>query len=143
MSLTRLVLSGREPSAAHPEPPKRRVRGVAFVIGLSLCLPMSHASSGSKDPYWDLRSLADYQLTDKQLHCHNQIVLRESSNNRLAVNGSHYGYYQMRNVMMKDKPYDYQFYVYWHYVAKRYGITRYDEPNYCAALAHLKRKGWQ
>jgi hypothetical protein len=90
-----------------------------------------------------LKSLADYQLTFKQYSCHNQIVFKESSWNINAVNGSHYGYYQMRNKHIKGKPYDYQFYMYWYYVANRYGITKYDEPNYCAALNHLIRKGWQ
>ena len=46
---------------------------------------------GSIDRYYDLHSLADYQLTDRQLDCHNEITFRESSNRIDAVNGSHYG----------------------------------------------------
>ena len=139
------TLSGESPSRAHREPLRRRARGVAFVIGISLSFGISPADGISNVKYYDLHSLADYQLTDKQLHCHNQIVFRESSNNRLAVNkyNTAFGYYQLKNKRVKNAPYDYQFHMYWHYVAKRYGITRYDEPNYCAALAHLKRKGWQ
>ncbi len=90
-----------------------------------------------------IKVLANKQLTDKQYHCHNEIIYRESRFNINAVNGSHYGYYQMRSKSMQGKPYDYQFYVYWYYVASRYGYTEYDEPNYCLALKHLKTKGWQ
>ena len=98
---------------------------------------------GSIDPYYDLKSLADYQLTDKQYDCHNEITFRESSNRIDARNGSHHGYYQIRNDKLIDAPYDYQFYFYWKYVQHRYGITAYDEPDYCKALHHLKTKGWQ
>jgi len=125
-------------------PGRRRVaRGVAIVIGISMSMPMSAVGQGSISPYHDLHSLADYQLTDEQLICHNEITFRESSNRIDAVNGSHYGYYQIRNEMVKDKPYDYQFYFYWKYVTHRYGITEYDEPDYCKALHHLRVRGWQ
>jgi hypothetical protein len=104
---------------------------------------MSVADSGSIPPYTDLKSLADYQLSDRQYKCHNQIVFRESTWRADARNGSHHGYYQIRNTMLIDKPYDYQFYFYWKYVSHRYGITEYDEPDYCKALDHLITKGWQ
>ncbi len=122
---------------------KGLARSVAIVIGISLSIAQASSSEASIDATKALKSLADYQLTFKQLSCHNQIVFRESSWNIDAINGSHYGYYQMRNKHIKGKPYDYQFWMYWHYVAKRYGITKYDEPNYCKALHHLKIKGWQ
>jgi hypothetical protein len=98
---------------------------------------------GSISPYYDLHSLAQYQLTDKQFQCHQEIAFRESSFRINAKNGSHHGYYQIRNELLIDAPYDYQFYFYWKYVSHRYGITKYDEPNYCNALHHLKTKGWQ
>jgi hypothetical protein len=118
-------------------------RWVAKVLVGALCLSGTQSAEAQLDATKALKLLADYQLTFKQLSCHNQIVFRESSWNIDAINGSHYGYYQMRNKHIKGKPYDYQFYMYWHYVAKRYGITQYDEPNYCKALHHLKIKGWQ
>jgi hypothetical protein len=94
-------------------------------------------------PTKSVTSLADYQLTDKQYKCHNQIIYRESRWKINAVNGSHYGYYQGKSLALKDAPADYQFWWYWYYTSNRYGITQYDEPNYCAALHHLKIKGWQ
>jgi hypothetical protein len=121
----------------------RIARGVAFVIGISLSIPMAVADGGSIKPYQSLKEIADYQLTDKQFDCHNEITFRESSNNRYAVNGSHHGYYQGRSKYLKGKPDDVQFWWYWRYVSYRYGITQYDEPDYCKALHHLKTRGWQ
>ena len=130
-------------SKAHRGLRKQRARGVAIVIGIALSMQSTAVGQGSIDPYYDLHSLADYQLTDSQYKCHNQIVHRESSFRANARNGSHHGYYQIRNEKLIDAPYDYQFYFYWKYVQHRYGYTEYDEPDYCKALHHLKTKGWQ
>ena len=131
-------------SARSPKGFRASLKGVAcsvaVVIGISLSIAEASSSEASIVP---LKVLANKQLTNKQYSCHNQIVFRESSFNIDAVNGSHYGYYQMRNKYIKGKAYDYQFWMYWYYVAKRYGVTKYDEPNYCNALHHLKTKGWQ
>jgi hypothetical protein len=123
-----------------------RLKGVArvlaVVIGLSLSIASIDRSEASIVPNKKLRQLANYQLTDKQYQCHNQIVHRESSWNIKAINGSHHGYYQMRTESIKNKPYDYQFYIYWYYVSKRYGLDN-EIPDYCKALHHLRTKGWQ
>jgi hypothetical protein len=137
------TLTARALKGAHSEPLTRRARWVAIVIGIALSMQSTAVGQGSIDRYYDLHSLADYQLTDRQLDCHNEITFRESSNRIDAVNGSHYGYYQIRNTKLIDAPYDYQFYFYWKYVQHRYGYTEYDEPDYCKALHHLKTKGWQ
>ena len=118
-------------------------RWVAKVLVGALCLSGTQSAEAQLDATKSLKSLADYQLTFKQYKCHNEIVYRESSWNINAQSGSHHGYYQMKNKHIKGKAYDYQFWMYWYYVAKRYGITKYDEPNYCNALHHLKTKGWQ
>jgi hypothetical protein len=118
-------------------------RKVAKVLVGALCLSGTQPAEAQLDAIKSLKALADKQLTFKQYSCHNQIVFKESTWKIDAVNGSHYGYYQMRNKHIKGKPYDYQFYMYWHYVSKRYGITKYDEPDYCKALRHLNTKGWQ
>ena len=141
--LTRLVLSGLEPFRGSPRAALRLARGVAIVIGIALSMQSTAVGQGSIDRYTDIKSLADYQLTDRQYECHNEIVHRESSFRANARNGSHHGYYQIRNTKLIDAPYDYQFYFYWKYVQHRYGYTEYDEPDYCKALHHLKTKGWQ
>ena len=134
-------------SARSPQGFRASLKGVAcsvaVVIGISLSIAEASSSEASIDATKSLKLLADEQLTFKQLSCHNQIVFRESSWKIDAVNGSHYGYYQMRNKHIKGKTYDYQFWMYWYYVAGRYGVTQYDEPNYCNALHHLKTRGWQ
>lgn len=138
--LTEALHSRQEPSKRLTKRLKGAALGVAGVLVGSLCLVSTQTSEAQLVP---IKSLANKQLTDKQYECHNEIIYRESRWNIDAVNGSHYGYYQMRSKSMQGKPYDYQFYVYWYYVAKRYGMTEYDEPNYCNALHHLKTKGWQ
>ena len=126
-----------------------RLKGVArvlaVVIGLSLSIASIDRSEASIVPNKKLRELANYQLTDKQYQCHNEIVHRESSWNINAVNGSHYGYYQLKIKAIKGKPYDYQFYTYWYYVSSRYSfdVSNPEIPDYCKALHHLKTKGWQ
>jgi hypothetical protein len=121
---------------------------VAIVIGISLSIAGADRSEASIDANKSIKSLAAYQLTDAQYKCHNEIVHRESRwqidaiGNKTGTKRTH-GYYQIKSEHIKGKPYDVQFWAYWHYVSKRYGITKYDEPNYCNALHHLKTRGWQ
>jgi hypothetical protein len=120
-------------------------RELAVVIGLSLSIASMPNSQASIVP---IKVLANKQLTDKQYFCHNEIIHRESRwvidaiGNKSGKKQTH-GYYQIKSESIKGSPYDYQFWMYWYYVAHRYGVTKYDEPNYCAALKHLKTKGWQ
>jgi hypothetical protein len=125
-------------------------RGLAVVIGLSLSIASIDRSEASIVPNKKLRELANYQLTDKQYKCHNEIVHRESSwtidaiGNKSGTKQTH-GYYQIKSEHIKGKPYDYQFYMYWYYVAHRYSfdVNNPEIPDYCKALHHLKTKGWQ
>ena len=137
--LTRLLHSRQEPLKGSDRARKGVARWVAGVLVGSLCLLSAETSEAQNMP---LKVLANKQLTDKQYDCHNEIVYRESRWNIDAVNGSHYGYYQIRSKSVQNKPYDYQFYIYWYYVSKRYGLD-HEIPDYCAALHHLKTKGWQ
>lgn len=123
-------------------------RWVAKVLVGVLCLGVAQPAEAQLDATKSIKALADKQLTDKQYKCHNEIIYRESRWKIDAVgnkSGTHqvHGFYQIKSKHVKGKPYDYQFWMYWYYVAKRYGVTQYDEPNYCAALHHLKTKGWQ
>jgi hypothetical protein len=137
------TLSSLEPIKGSERALKRMARSVAIVIGIALSMQSTAVGQGSIKPYQSIRLLADYQLTEVQEKCHNDIVYRESRFKRYAVNGSHHGYYQGRSKYLKGKPDDVQFYWYWRYVSYRYGITEYDEPDYCKALHHLRVKGWQ
>ena len=143
MYLTSAVLSRLEPIRGSERAASRIARSVAIALVGAMSIALAPSSQGSIRPYQSLKQLADYQLTDKQYKCHNEIVYRESRFKHDAVNGSHYGYYQIRSKSLHKAPYDYQFYRYWSYVLHRYGYTEYDEPDYCKALHHLKTKGWQ
>jgi hypothetical protein len=122
-------------------------RELAVVIGISLSIASMPSSEASIVPNKKLKELANYQLTDKQYQCHNEIIYRESRwnidaiGNRSGTKQTH-GYYQIKSEHIKGKPYDYQFYMYWYYVSSRYGLD-HEIPDYCAALKHLKTKGWQ
>ena len=148
MELTRLV---RSQARAHQglTPSRRRVaRGVAAAIGISLSIAMPLDARSNNLPIKHVKELAKYQLTDKQEQCHHEIIYRESRWDYRAVgnlNGTKrvYGLYQMKTESLKNSSTVKQFWMYWHYVAHRYGVTEYDEPNYCNALHHLKTKGWQ
>ena len=123
--------------------PKGTARRVAIAIGISLSMAMPLDAQASNQAIRYVKDLAKYQLTDKQEKCHHEIVFRESSWNPKAKNGSHYGLYQGKSKSLKNASTVKQWWWYWHYVTHRYGVTEYDEPNYCKALHHLKTKGWQ
>ena len=143
MDLTALVHS----MARAPQGLRASLKGVACSVAIvsGITMPIAGAISPEAQimPTKSVKALANYQLTDKQYLCHNEIVYRESRWNVAAKNGSHYGLYQGRSVSLKGAPADYQFWWYWYYVTNRYGVTKYDEPNYCVALHHLKTRGWQ
>jgi len=143
--LTRPIHSRQEPLKGSDRARKGVARWVAGVLVGSLCLSTAETAMANNVP---IKVLANYQLTDAQYKCHNEIIHRESRFNIDAIGNlsgkkQAHGYYQIKSESIKGKPYDYQFWIYWYYVANRYGITQYDEPNYCAALHHLKTKGWQ
>jgi len=126
----------------------RQACGVAIAIGISLSMAMPLDAQANNVRYKELKKLANYQLTDKQYACHNEIIYRESRwdyraiGNKSGTNQA-YGLYQMKSESLKNSTPIKQFWMYWYYVTHRYGVTQYDEPNYCGALHHLKTKGWQ
>jgi hypothetical protein len=131
-----------------------RLKGVArvlaVVIGISLSSAVLPRLEASIVPNKKLRELANYQLPDNQYKCHNEIVHRESSWNINAIGNKSgtkqtHGYYQIKSNHVKGKPYDYQFFTYWYYVAHRYSFDKNNPeiPDYCKALHHLRTKGWQ
>jgi len=126
----------------------RQACGVAIAIGISLSMALPLDAQANDLAIKQLKQLANYQLTDKQYKCHNEIIYRESRWDYKAVgnlNGSKrvYGLYQMKTESLKKSTPIKQFWMYWHYVGSRYSWTEYDEPDYCKALQHLKTKGWQ
>lgn len=126
----------------------RLARGVAFAIGISLSIAMPLDAMATDKAIRYVKDLAKYQLTDKQEKCHHEIIYRESRWDYRAIGNiggtkQAYGLYQMKVESLKKGSTVKQFWMYWHYVTYRYGVTQYDEPDYCKALKHLKTKGWQ
>ena len=129
--------------ARAPKGLRASLKGVACLIAIVIGIAMPADAGASNQAIRYVKDLAEYQLTDKQEQCHNEIVYRESRWDYRAINGSHYGLYQGKSKSLKNASTVKQWWWYWHYVTHRYGVTEYDEPNYCNALHHLKTKGWQ
>ena len=142
MNLTRMVRSLARAHQGLKAAPKGRGRKVAIAIGISLSMALPLDAMASNQAIRYVKDLADYQLTEVQESCHNEIVHRESRWNPKAKNGSHYGLYQGKSKSLEKANTIRQWWWYWHYVTHRYGVTLKDEPNYCKALHHLKTKGW-
>jgi hypothetical protein len=128
--------------------PRGTARRVAIAIGISLSMAMPLDAEASNQAIRYVKDLAKYQLTDKQEACHHEIVYRESRWDYRAIGNKTgtkrvYGLYQIKSESMRTASTVKQFWTYWYYVTHRYGVTQYDEPDYCKALHHLKTKGWQ
>jgi hypothetical protein len=124
------------------------LKGAACLIALVIGTAMPADARANNQQYKEFKKLANYQLTDKQYACHNEIIYRESRWNYKAIGNKSgtkqvYGLYQMKTDSLEGSTPIKQFWMYWYYVAHRYGVTQYDEPNYCGALHHLNTKGWQ
>jgi hypothetical protein len=147
-----LTLPCESPSGAYRGPLRRRARGVASALAILMSIGITpieaYQTKTFDSPKELIKYVANKQLTDKQYHCHNEIIYRESRWNHKAVGNiggtkQAYGLYQLKIRSMRVAHVEVQFWKYWEYVSYRYGITEYDEPMYCAALHHLVTKGWQ
>jgi len=89
---------------------RRRVaRGVAFVIGISLSIPMSVADSGSIDAIQP-KEYVRIVLPKKEAICLSRLIGKESAWNHKAVGNLSspnkdyvYGLLQLKNPIVKDK----------------------------------------
>lgn len=81
-------------------------------------------------------------LTVNTYNCLDTLATKESNWNFKAKNGSHHGFMQGRSEWLRTadelEQYDWSA----RYVANRYGVTEYDEPDFCAALDHWKKYSW-
>ena len=129
-------MTRQSPSGAHPEPLKRRARGVLACIGIALCF-MPLAGSTSPIKYVDYKTYALYLLdfNHKEHQCLLKLYGKESAWNPEARNGSHYGIPQGKSEWLKDQD---------GYAQVRWGLDyighRYGEP--CIALDHWRKYNW-
>ena len=130
----------REPLRGSERAASRIARSVALAIGISLCLPMSHASSGSIDaiePKHYIRLLLD----DKEALCLIKLYGKESAFNPYAIGnlkGKYhtYGIPQLKNALIADKSPIQQIHYGLKYIDHRY------QGDTCKAWSHWIRKGW-
>jgi hypothetical protein len=131
------TMSRQSPSGAHPEPLRRRARGVLACIGIALCF-MPEAGGSKPKQYVTYKEFALHQLDYdyKQYGCLSKLYGKESAWNPKARNGSHYGIPQGRSIYLSRV--DGYKQVQWglDYIAHRY------DADTCKALQHWKDKGW-
>lgn len=107
----------------------------AFAATVTIGVLPAQANQQSTDHY--KLYLHSKIVNYKQFKCAYEVAHRESRWNWRAVNGSHYGLFQMRNKKVQYmNPYT-QIDWWLRYVSHRYKGTP------CLSLAHLKSKGWQ
>ena len=130
----------REPIRGSERAASRIARSVALAIGISLCLPMGHASSGSINAI-DPKHYIRLMLDKPQAKCLITLYGKESAFNPYAIGnlkGKYhtYGIPQLKNALIADKSAIEQI---------RYGM-KYIDHRYngdsCKALHHWKIRGW-
>ena len=133
-TLTARAFKGSERAAS------RIARSVAYVIGITLSIPMASADSGSIDAIQP-KEYIRLVLDDKEALCLIKLYGKESAFNPYAIgnlNGTYhtYGIPQLKNPIIYDKSPKEQI---------DYGIKyidhRYDG-DACKALHHWKIRGW-
>jgi hypothetical protein len=134
------TLQARALKGAHPAPLKRVAQGVAVALVGALCLPMSHASSGSIDAI-EPKDYIRLMLDDKDALCLIKLYGKESAFNPLAIGNLEgkfhtYGIPQLKNALIADKTAIEQIDYGIKYIDHRYN----GEP--CRAWSHWLRKGW-
>ena len=82
------------------------------------------------------------QLSINNYQCLDTLATKESNWNFKAKNGSHHGFLQGRSEWLATANEEQQYDWASRYVAHRYGVTEYDEPDFCAALNHWKIHSW-
>jgi hypothetical protein len=134
------ILQARALKGAHTAPLKRVAQWVALGFVGALCLPMSHASSGSIDAIHP-KDFIRLSMDKKEAICLIRLYGKESAFNPYAIGnltGKYhtYGIPQLKNALIADKSAIEQI----HYGLK-YIDHRYDGDT-CKAWSHWLRKGW-
>lgn len=91
---------------------------------------------------FDIKEYIQSHLTSNTYQCLDTLAIKESNWDFKAKNGSHHGFLQGRSKWLATANPEQQYDWASRYVAHRYGVTEYDEPDFCKALDHWKAKGW-
>lgn len=119
---------------------KRIARSVAIVIGISLCVPMSHATSGSIEAIHP-KDYVRLVLDKREAKCLSRLIGKESAWDSKAIGNLSspnkvYGLLQLKNPIVKDKSPIEQIHYGLKYIDHRY------QGDTCKAWKHWKDKGW-
>ena len=135
-TLTARAFKGSERAAS------RIARSVAFVIGITLFVPMSHASSGSIDAIQP-KDYVRLVLPKHEAICLSRLIGKESAWNPKAIGNLAsptksyvYGLLQIKNPIAKNLSPIEQIDLGLKYIDHRY------DGNACNAWSHWLRKGW-
>jgi len=134
------ILQARALKGAHTAPLKRVARWVALGLVGALCLPMSHASSGSIDAI-NPKTYIRLSMDHKEAACLITLYGKESAFNPRAIgnlSGKYhtYGIPQIKNAIIYDKSPIQQVQYGLKYIDHRYSGSA------CKALLHFNRLGW-
>lgn len=120
----------------------RLARGVAFVIGISLSIPMASADSGSIDAIEPKRYIR-LALDKREAKCLSRLIGKESAWDSKAIGNLNsptkqyvYGLLQLKNPIVKDKSPIEQIHYGLKYIDHRY------QGDACNAWKHWKQRGW-
>ena len=137
--------SGTLTARAHQGLTARRLRiarGVAYVIGISLSIPMASADSGSIEAI-EPKRYVKLALPKKEAICLSRLIGKESAWNPQAIGNLNsptkqyvYGLLQLKNPIVKDKSPIEQIHFGLKYIDHRY------QGDTCKAWKHWKDKGW-
>lgn len=139
--LTRLVRSTARALQGLRAGRLRLARSVAIAIGISLCLPMAEASTGSIDrnPKEYIRAI----MPKHEAICLSRLIGKESAWNPKAVGNLSspsksytYGLLQLKNPVVKDKDPITQIHYGLRYINHRY------QGKACNAWKHWQTRGW-
>jgi hypothetical protein len=104
--------------------------------------PVTETAEAVEIKDFNIKEYIQSHLTSNTYKCLDTLATKESNWNFKAVNGSHHGFLQGRSQWLATANEEQQYDWASRYVAHRYGVTEYDEPDFCAALDHWKAKGW-
>jgi hypothetical protein len=139
--LTRLVRSTARAFQGLRAGRLRLARSVAIAIGISLCLPMAEASTGSIDrnPKEYIRAI----MPKQEAICLSRLIGKESAWNSKAIGNLSspsksytYGLLQLKNPVVKDKDPITQIHYGLRYIEHRY------QGDTCKAWKHWQTRGW-
>ena len=104
--------------------------------------PLTDTAKAVEVKAFDIREYIKSHLTLHTYNCLDTLATKESNWNFKAKNGSHHGFLQGRSQWLATATEEEQYDWASRYVINRYGVTEYDEPDFCAALDHWKKHSW-